>query len=88
MLATPKAGQRLADRGVLFVPDIISSAGAVVEGVGRTVMGLADTGPLIDALGATAGEVLQSAKASGQSTTEVAEQRARKRIEARRSTGW
>lgn len=49
------------ERGILFVPDLISSAGAVIEGVGRTVMGLDDRQPLIEMLGDTAALVLEDA---------------------------
>ncbi len=52
-------------RGVLFVPDPISSAGAVIDGIGETVMGLADRGALIDALRDTARAVLEAARADG-----------------------
>lgn len=70
----------LVDRGVLFVPDVIASAGAVVEGIGRTVMGLDDRTHLIDALGITAFEVLDEAKRTGELASAVAERRAMARI--------
>ncbi|MBX3248032.1 MAG: Glu/Leu/Phe/Val dehydrogenase, partial [Myxococcales bacterium] len=35
----------LHHRGIAFVPDVISSAGAVIDGVGHMVMGIADRGP-------------------------------------------
>lgn len=82
VLADADADRVLARRGILHVPDVIASAGAVVDGVGRTVMGLADRGPLIDALGETARAVLAEAAASGRTTTEVALARARRRLEA------
>lgn len=61
ILASPEAGWALRRRGVLFVPDVIASAGAVVEGIGKTVMGLDDRTSLIDRLGETASEVLRMA---------------------------
>ncbi|MEM9193606.1 MAG: Glu/Leu/Phe/Val dehydrogenase dimerization domain-containing protein [Myxococcota bacterium] len=54
---------RLRARGVLLVPDIIGSAGAVIEGIGRTVMGLDDRTPLIAGLEATAETVLRRSAA-------------------------
>ncbi|MFT3775885.1 MAG: Glu/Leu/Phe/Val dehydrogenase dimerization domain-containing protein [Minicystis sp.] len=72
----------LANRGVLFVPDILASAGAVIDGIGASVMGLDDRGPLIDRLGETAREVLAEARQSGRSTVDVAEARAWRRIVA------
>lgn len=80
ILSCAKAEQVLADRGVLFVPDVISSAGAVVEGIGRTVMELEDRTPLVDALGRTAFEVLEEAKQTGQLASVIAERRAMARI--------
>ena len=81
ILADDSAAKILSDRGVLFVPDPVASAGAVIEGVGRSVMGLEDPGPLIDALGVTALEILRESATSGEPTPVVAERRARIRIE-------
>jgi leucine dehydrogenase len=86
VLATPEAEDALAARGVWFVPDFIASGGAVVDGIGETVMGLADRGPLVDALGAVAHRVLVEARASGARATVVAERHARARIAAAATT--
>ncbi|MGF1465049.1 MAG: Glu/Leu/Phe/Val dehydrogenase dimerization domain-containing protein [Sandaracinaceae bacterium] len=72
----------LFDRGILHVPDLLSSAGAVIEGVGRTVMGLDDRRPLIDALGNTARLILEDAEREGTPPVEHARRRARARIDA------
>jgi leucine dehydrogenase len=72
LLASPDAEELLVARGVLVVPDAISSAGAVIEGIGRTVMNLPDRTPLIDALGATARLVLDEAAATKSRPTAVA----------------
>jgi leucine dehydrogenase len=72
VLVDPLLAGRLRDRGILFIPDVLSSAGAVVEGIGRTVMDLADRTPLIDALGATAGQILTRSDETGRSTVEIA----------------
>lgn len=82
ILASAEAGQALAARGILHVPDPIASAGAVIEGVGRVVMNLPDPTPLIDRLGETAREVLAEAKSSGRPPAEVAEARALRRVAA------
>jgi leucine dehydrogenase len=82
VLATPEAEDALAARGVRFVPDFIASGGAVVDGIGGTVMGLADRGALVDALGEVAHRVLVEARASGERATAVAERQARARIAA------
>jgi leucine dehydrogenase len=80
-LASREAARVLAERGVLHVPDPIASAGAVIDGIGASVMGLPDRGPLIDRLGEVAREVLTEARASRRIAVEVAEERAWRRIE-------
>lgn len=80
-ICTDDAAHRaLHDRGVLFVPDLISSGGAVIEGIGRTVMGIDDRAPLIDALRHTAALVLEDALRDGRPPIEHAIARARARI--------
>lgn len=82
ILAAREVGALLKERGVLYVPDVVSSAGGVIEGVARDVMGASDTGPMIDALGPLAQSLLEEAAAEGLTPTEVAERRARARIAA------
>jgi leucine dehydrogenase len=83
ILADEAAARTLARRGVLHVPDEVASAGAVIEGIGRSVMGLADRGPLIDALGATAAALLAESARTGELPGALAERRARARLAAR-----
>lgn len=68
-------------RGVIFVPDLISSAGAVIEGIGRTVMGIDDRTWLIDALRQTALLVLDDARRAGVPPIVEARRRAQMRID-------
>lgn len=75
------AHEALHRRGVVFVPDAVSSAGAVVDGIGHTVMGLADRAPLIDALGATALAILEDARGHERPPVVHATRRARLRID-------
>ena len=85
LIASPAAARVLHDRGVLVVPDVLASAGAVVDGIGASVMGLANRGPLIDGLADTAAALLAEAAATGRTTTELATERARARIAAARA---
>ncbi len=78
--ADEAAHAALHQRGILFVPDLISSAGAVIEGIGRTVMGLDDRTPLVDALRHTALLVLEDARKTGQPPIHHAVRRAMQRI--------
>jgi leucine dehydrogenase len=85
LLALPQAAHVLLARGITHVPDVIASAGAVIDGIGRTVMGLADRTPLIDALGDTAREVLGEADRTGRAPESVAFEIACARITAARA---
>lgn len=78
------AARVLAGRGVLHVPDEIASAGAVIEGIGRSVMGLADRTPLIDALAETTRALLSEAADTGELPVVLAQRAAEARIAAAR----
>lgn len=80
LLASREAEAILDARGVAYVPDIISSAGAVIDGIGEGVMGLADRGPLIEALEDVARGVLTEAREGSRLPTEVAESWAKRRL--------
>ena len=82
VLADAAAERRLGERGILFVPDVLASSGAVIHGVATGLMGLPDSAPLIAAVGVTAREVLSASRARGVPATAIAEQRARARIGA------
>jgi len=75
-------GASLAERGVLFVPDFIASAGGVIAGVCQ-LQGREDAEALIRQLGATTLTVLQDAAAQGVPTTTVA-----RRIAETRRRAW
>jgi len=84
LLANMKAADILDERGVWMVPDILSSAGGVIYGVGKDLMKLDDRTPLIDALRTQSASVLQEAKSRGSNTLIEARRRARERIQHRR----
>jgi leucine dehydrogenase len=85
ILAEPAVATILHRRKILHVPDAIASAGAVVDGIGRTVMRLPDRTHLIDGLGRTALEVLQEAERQDRTSLEIAEERAHARIAAHKA---
>lgn len=80
VVASEAAHAALHARGVLHVPDVVASAGAVVEGIGRTVMGLPDRAPLVDALGATAERILRLSRDQDRPTLAVARGLAAERL--------
>ena len=76
-LADDGAAEVIARRGLLHVPSLISSAGAVIRGISGD-----DT--LIWALAETAASVLEEAAATGRPALEITEERAWERIELTR----
>ncbi len=84
ILASPEAARILHRRGVVYVPDTVASAGAVVAGISRTVMGVSDPTSLILRLGDTAAEILAESRATDRVADEVASAKAWARINAAR----
>lgn len=85
ILAGEEAARVLAARDIACVPDVIASAGAVIDGIGASVMGLADRTDLIDRLGTVTYQVLHEARETGTLPSRIAELRARQRLEHARS---
>jgi leucine dehydrogenase len=71
----------LRARDIVFVPDVLSSSGAVIAGIARTVMHI-DPAPLLDGVGQTTRRVLDKAAAEGTPTWEAAKALARERLAA------
>ncbi|NOY92304.1 MAG: amino acid dehydrogenase, partial [Deltaproteobacteria bacterium] len=83
VLASAEAGEALHGRGVLLVPDVVASAGAVIDGIGESVMGLSDRSALIDGLGDLARRVLERAEAEDRPASAVAQALAEERLGGR-----
>ena len=82
VLTSLEVASHVEARGIVHVPDVLASAGAVIDGIGRSVMGLEDRGPLIDQLGQTAAEILERAAREGKTAERVAQERAKERMNA------
>ncbi len=85
-LAQPSCAARLSARGIVHAPDIVVSAGAVIEGVltvqdGRTEAVRQRVRETIGAIEATLGEVLEQASHADRTPTEVAWAMAARRLE-------
>jgi len=76
-------GSLLQERGILYLPDIVLNAGALIEGSGFTREGRTDFGPELAVIGTTMEEVLRRSQESGEATLEVALRMAQERFDAR-----
>jgi leucine dehydrogenase len=65
VLASPEAGARLAARGILFVPDYLINAGALIQGVRFLLAGERDSAAAIDAIGDKTLRLLKRAQSAG-----------------------
>jgi leucine dehydrogenase len=83
ILADSTVAALLQARGILLVPDVVASAGAVVDGIGASVMDLTNRAPLVDALGHTAARLLAESARTGRTTVELADEWARDRLRSR-----
>lgn len=82
-VADDAAQAALRAREILVVPDVVASAGAVIDGIGDTVMGMSprERTELIDQLGTTANAILLRSQRLGISTQEVADELAMTRVQ-------
>lgn len=83
-IADAEAERALIARGIVAVPDIVASAGAVIRGAAARGLGPSDYRAAIGALGATTRAILAEARASKRPPRVVAEAMARARIAAKR----
>ncbi|MDH5492793.1 MAG: hypothetical protein OEY14_12640 [Myxococcales bacterium] len=79
-LRDEESARILHDRGILHVPDLLASAGAVVDGIARTVMGEADPAPRIDAFFEIATSLLERSRLEDRPTPELARILAEERL--------
>jgi leucine dehydrogenase len=80
-LTSDAVAEILEARGVLYVPDFVANAGAVIEGIGASMLGLEDRTELIDRIAVTTRTVVEQARARGVSTVAMAKALAQERIE-------
>jgi len=85
-LAARADAERLAARGIVYVPDYVANAGGVVhiDAIRRTG-GTEHLGERVLAIGERVGELLREAAAAGLTPTTVAERRARRLLAAARA---
>ncbi|MBK8978931.1 MAG: hypothetical protein IPM29_23775 [Planctomycetes bacterium] len=82
VLASPEHGRALHERGVLYAPDFVINAGALVHGALFHLEGAAPAPERIERIGAEVGALLDEAVATGVPPAELALQKARERVAA------
>jgi leucine dehydrogenase len=82
VLATPEHGVELFRRGVLYAPDFVINAGALIHGASFHIDGVPPPPERILQIGTVLGDILDAAAAEGLPPEQVAERMARERIEA------
>lgn len=83
ILTEPEVAQSLHDRGIIYVPDFLSSAGGIIDGLGRDVLKLEDPSPLVDRVGDYVRDILLESKREGRLPLTVATEKALARIQNR-----
>ena len=88
MLARTIHGQRLHDLGILYAPDIVISAGALIRGALFHLEGRSEAVETIGArIGRTLAAVFERARAEGAAPSRVAFEEAEERIARWRGAG-
>jgi glutamate dehydrogenase/leucine dehydrogenase len=79
-LASADAEGILARRGVVFVPDVLVGAGALVAGALRHLEGVTEPGPAIDRIGGRVARLLAESRRTGLPASETARRIAGRRL--------
>jgi leucine dehydrogenase len=86
VLASPAHGRALHERGILYVPDFLINAGALIRGARFHLDGVReDVGRIGERIGTAVGEVLELAAERSAPPVEVALREAENRLEKRRA---
>jgi len=81
-LAGPENAVQLDARGILYLPDFVINAGALIEGAGHDVTGRSEWDAELRGIGDTVAEVVRRARAESFSTVEAARELASEILEA------
>jgi len=80
MLATPEAGDALAQRGIVYAPDYLVNAGGLIRGAEFFLLQRADSMPSLERIYGRMKRVLEIAAAEKRSTSAVADSLAEARL--------
>jgi leucine dehydrogenase len=87
VLALPRHGEELHRRGIVYVPDYVLNAGALILGAAFHLHGVRDVAPEIERIGDTVSWILREAREGGESPMAVADREAERRIAVARAQG-
>jgi len=79
-LAFRGAEEILARRGIVYVPDVLVGAGALIAGALRHLKGVTDPGRAIDRIGGRVADLLRESRRRGGLATETARSLAERRL--------
>ncbi|MDC1142417.1 Glu/Leu/Phe/Val dehydrogenase dimerization domain-containing protein [Planctomycetota bacterium] len=79
-LASPAAGDALREAGIVYVPDYIANAGALIKGVREHVAGEEVNFSVVDQIFTTASHILERAASQGKATNLVADEYAEEQL--------
>jgi leucine dehydrogenase len=80
VLATPEHGNQLFKRGILYAPDYVINAGALIQGANFCLHGSCDNREAIARIGTEIAWILDESARVGKPTNVVADEEARKRV--------
>ena len=86
ILSDAAVAQLLHERNVLYIPDFLSSAGGVIDGLGRDVLRLEDPLPLVERLGDYVRLVIDESRATNRLPLDIATEKAMQKIQKRQAT--
>lgn len=81
VLGHPQQAELLRERGILYLPDFVLNAGALIEGAGYAQTERSDWTPELRGIGTTIAEILNRSEAEDASTMAVAVEMAKQRVE-------
>ncbi|MBL8900040.1 MAG: Glu/Leu/Phe/Val dehydrogenase [Planctomycetes bacterium] len=87
ILALPRHGEELHRRGIVYLPDYVLNAGALILGSAFHLRGVREVGAEIERIGETIRWILRTAREEGESPMSVADREAERRIAEARAKG-
>lgn len=87
VLALPRHGEELHRRGIIYLPDYVLNAGALILGAAFHLRGVREVEAEIEGIADTVRWILRAARETGESPMAIADREAERRIGAARAAG-